>query len=343
MKQKYLNPENQRIQLRIANCYMSLGDINNSFKFYREAVEKSPSDFFTNFNMGNYFYQTNDYESAQHYLNISLEITPKHPTSLEVIYKVYFHLKKWEKSIECLKELIRRDRHNPELYYNLGIAMEKIASKKEDYEDIIKTLMRGINLDKGNEAIRLRCEDIAVRSRMLNPDHYLRKKISLQNEKYGDYYYERNYIDKAKYYYKRGIRLFPTNVKLILKLAKIYKSERYIQRYLNELKRVFEFAPQDENLKQDINYYDRVCYRLFSKANGIEQYKLNNVSPKIIVGSFIRKDDLETPFEVEKSIQDMFYTCLYNKDKLNVDILSEENYLGGETNKAIEMGADFNY
>ncbi len=336
----YINPKTVVPLLRIARSYMDKNKYAMANQYLHLARDNDPQNYLVNYEMGNYYYQTGDYENADRHLGLCLQFYPTYQPALRLRSQLYFKQKQWEQAANILQFTTTLDKYNSLLFYQWGIALEKLASSKDALERALQTYIRGINLDKGDEVLRWRCEDAAVLDKRLNPDHYLRQRLADTNERLGDFYFEKNQLEKALLFYKRSIRLYPLDTQTRQKVGDIYRMRGELEHYLLELKIIEDIDPRNKEIRRDIEYYERVVARLPSRAYNLHQYDVAKDLPIYVISNFTEDPNHTIHYDINRTIKDMLLTAMVQKDNLAVELMPDE-VITDELGRARSLGGDF--
>lgn len=310
-----INPKNELALLKLGRGYLQKRDTKKALAYFEDAEAINNLSHLTQYYLGEYYFREKDYVLANQHLSTSLLIKDNYQPSMILMYQVFFELNKWDQAKDILNKLLALNPQNKNYYYHLGFAYEQLNMEDKS----ISTLLKGMQLDFGDEALRFLAENV------YHKYYWNNKKVRQRGSKLATYWYNKgkNYLkqnlsDYAIFAFRRGIRLNPNHWPMRLKLANIYKKRGLINLYYNELKVIQSIQPDNSSIQDEIRFTERAMKRLLSRQENIEQYSEPKTMPKIALSHFTKNNDYDHHFDVQKIFRDSFYTALKMKHKLNV-------------------------
>jgi tetratricopeptide (TPR) repeat protein len=172
-------PESDMANGLMGATYMEIGMDEMAAKYLEKAVQLVPHDYNSRNNLGIVYGRLNEPEKALQELLIADQLKPnEYP--IRVNLAVYYEMhKEYDKADEILKDLIVKHPHDANLFYRLGMLHKKMG----DYESAITQF---------------------ITSTQFAPD------IINPYEEIGNIYlHQFNDVEKAKFYYSKGIEAAP--------------------------------------------------------------------------------------------------------------------------------------
>jgi tetratricopeptide (TPR) repeat protein len=331
-------PKDTKALIKTARCYLRLNKQGMALDYFEKAEDIDNKNPLTNYYLGDYYYNKKDYENANQHLRISLMVSPLHIPSMEILSRVLYEKEEWEESKSFIEKLVSLNPKNKIYYYNLALVYEKLDKPLLS----INTLIEGLNIDVGDEAMRYQAEEI-YHSYSSHPEV---KKLGASFANYwvkkGKSYLRQRLPNYAFFAFRRARRINPS-FKVRFELAKIYKSKGFVDRYNMELEDIKEtLSPVNREFNDELRFSKRGVKRLLSKREGINQYDLPKIKPKIVLLPFSKNTDFNNHYGVDELYRKVLYTTLKMKDRLNVVMIDENTKsVKGYEHTAKAMNADF--
>ncbi len=331
-------PKNTKALIKIAITYLKVNKEDMALKYFEKAEDIDNTNPLTNYYLGEYYYNKKDYENANQHLRISLMASPVHVPSMEILSQLLYEKEDWEESKSIMERLISLNPKNKKYYYHLGLVYEKLEKPLLS----INTLMDGLKIDIGDEAIRYQAEEIYNNYRFHPEIKNIGKPLSDYWFKKGKSYIKQSLPNYAFFAFRRARRINPS-FKIRFELAKIYRSKGFIDRYNLELKDIKEtLSPINRDFDDELRFSERTTRRLLSNKEGINQYDLPKTKPIIALLPFSKNTNFNHHYGVDELYRKVLYTTLKMKDRLNVIMIDEKNKsVKGYEHTAKSMNADF--
>ncbi|MFD2640352.1 tetratricopeptide repeat protein [Piscibacillus salipiscarius] len=132
------------IHERLAECYASLGKWENALTYYQELELKEPDQLFK---YGYTAFQLERYDIAIKAWNDLLDLDPDYTSVYPYLAKAYEEEGVMESALDILKQGLKKDEYNIELFINIA----RIELKQDQLEAAKSHLKEAIALDPGHE------------------------------------------------------------------------------------------------------------------------------------------------------------------------------------------------
>jgi tetratricopeptide (TPR) repeat protein len=173
------HPESNTANALMGVVYMELGMDPDAVKYLEKAVQLLPYDYLSRNNLGIVYGRSDEPEKALKEFATAIQLRPDDDTIKINLCVFYQRRKEYEKAEEVLKYLLSKSPENANLHFRLGL-IYKDAGR---YEEAISELLKAMELAP----------------HIINP-----------YEELGNIYASRlKDLDKAKYYYAKGIEAAP--------------------------------------------------------------------------------------------------------------------------------------
>jgi Flp pilus assembly protein TadD len=174
------NPESSTANALMGVVYMDqLGDDQQAVKYLEKAIQLFPNDYQSRNNLGIVYGRLNEPEKALKEFATAIAMKPDDDTIKINLSVFYQRQKEYQNAEELLKYLISKNPQNANLYYRLGLVYKDAGQ----YEAAVSEMQKSMELAP----------------RIINP-----------YEELGNIYASRfKDLEKAKYYYARGIEAVP--------------------------------------------------------------------------------------------------------------------------------------
>jgi tetratricopeptide (TPR) repeat protein len=173
------HPSSNTANALMGVVYMELGMDEKAVEYLKKAVQLLPYDYESRNNLGIVYGRLDQPEKAIKELMTAIWLKPKDDTIRINLSLVYQRQKEYRKSEEVLKYLISKNPNNGNLHFRLGLLYKEMGQ----YDAALSELMKSMELSPG----------------IINP-----------YEEIGNIYLSKlEDIEKAKFYYSKGIELVP--------------------------------------------------------------------------------------------------------------------------------------
>ena len=173
------HPESNTANALMGVVYMELGEDQKAVKYLKKAIQSLPYDYQSRNNLGIVYGRSDEPEKALQEFNTAIWLRPDDDAIKINLSVFYQRQKEFKKAEEVLKYLLSRNPQNATLYYRMGLVYKDAGQ----YEAAISELL------KSNE----------LAPNIINPYVEL-----------GNIYATRlKDLEKAKYYYTKGIEAVP--------------------------------------------------------------------------------------------------------------------------------------
>ena len=295
-----------------ADILRKKGNIDDSIKYAREAVQIAPNNAAVYDTLGTSYAVNNNYTAAYSMFVKAIELN-NNIASYNNLGNALRNLGRFDESIETLKQAIKLNPNIIEIYINLSLSY----FENYNYEEAIAVLdnIKSFNIDKTNQSSIFSAYGHIYRKlhrSRLAKDYYLKSESNKGEfiigvlEGLADIYSSNNQHHKSLEYFKKAMS-YP--------LAKNRSLSNYIMTYA-----YFDESHKDKKFNEINKYADQI-----KPLNKIKQREFNKLNKKIRVG-FISGDLHEHPVSyflndmMEKFNDGMFesyaYYNHYKNDKM---------------------------
>ena len=112
--------------------YMQLDDIDNAKKDLDSALQLDPNNVRVLEIYGDFAQNDSQYAIALEYYQKALDNTDSQDALIEKLIFIHVELENYDRAIELSDELLMNNPDNPDLYFNVGIIYQRLASKLYD-------------------------------------------------------------------------------------------------------------------------------------------------------------------------------------------------------------------
>jgi tetratricopeptide (TPR) repeat protein len=172
-------PESSAANALMGVVYMELGMDQDSVKYLEKAVQLIPYDYMSRNNLGIVYGRLDEPEKALKEFATAMQLRPD-DDSIKINLSVFYQRQKYyKKAEEVLKYLLAKNPQNANLHFRLGLVYKEMGQ----YEAAISEMLKSIEVAPHN----------------INP-----------YEELGNIYVSKlKDVEKAKYYYSKGIEMAP--------------------------------------------------------------------------------------------------------------------------------------
>ncbi|MBN2508852.1 MAG: tetratricopeptide repeat protein [Spirochaetales bacterium] len=222
-------PDNRRALLSLVLLYDALDESEVSEDYIKAALRYHPAEASVRYIAGRHYVELGRYEEAEYHVTLALNLQPGDQKALALMSRIFLKQEKYAQTVSLLEGMVSSQRDNPELWYTLGIAYDRLGR----LDEALTSLHRVFRLQSDNEMARIALEDILIRSTDLE-DPVRRDAASFHFQKAG--LLEGKYLlSQALYEYRRGLLLNPYSIEGRRGFANLYRIKGFLGKYLNEL------------------------------------------------------------------------------------------------------------
>jgi tetratricopeptide (TPR) repeat protein len=155
-----INPENIdiRVLTSLGNCHRKLKTFADGTPYFKEALEKEPSNFYAIFGLADCYRGLNQQEHSLEYWNRILEQDPRNKVILTRAGDAYRNLGDFEKAQEYYENALNIEF---DTYAIMGLAL--ISKAQGKYEETIASLQRLKQQDPKNYRIYVELTDCCLK------------------------------------------------------------------------------------------------------------------------------------------------------------------------------------
>jgi tetratricopeptide (TPR) repeat protein len=337
-----LDPKHTLAYLNLGTLYRKeeIKNLDKAFAYYKKALECDPDNELIHLSIADLYVEYGWFRQAKDRYRSVLKLDPKNLHALKALTRVHLHLDEPKKAIPLYKRIIKLQDNDPLAYYGLGLAQRRLGKFKE----ALKNFELSLKYEPYQELAINHKEDLIVK---LYPVSSLaRIEQARYRSELGRRYFEGGNIIQAESQYKKTIRLNPQDWKTRFDLAKIYRSLGLFNLAIDEMSKVIELNPEEQEV---IDFFESLYreskYTLTSRNEiYIDELKKKFTVPKIALVKCIQKDVLHLDAAEQLREEILFYLRRYPsikcfKIKTNSPFI--KNDLGKILKAGRESGADF--
>jgi len=131
-------PEATAIQVRIGECYLQLGNIDEASRIGEQLLSTNPNNAAALTLMGNIAYKTNDWEAADRYYSRIVELAPNDAGVWANLGEITMNLRRYDRAQEAYEKAIVL---NPQ-FFDLYVQLSAVQMVAEEYEKALATLAK---------------------------------------------------------------------------------------------------------------------------------------------------------------------------------------------------------
>lgn len=165
------------LAVRCGSSYSALGDLEQAILYLEQSLEEK-ENVDTLFQLGFSYLQDKQYRRSIETLNKLKELDPNYTTLYPYLAKGHEEENELDKALEIIKEGLRVDQYNYELFYygaDIAIKLEN-ESLAEDY------YLKAIQLDPENSGVQLSYTNLLLQQERYDETVEMIQKILAQNE-----------------------------------------------------------------------------------------------------------------------------------------------------------------
>ncbi|MCX8057844.1 MAG: tetratricopeptide repeat protein [Spirochaetes bacterium] len=281
-------PNDWKTYLLLYKFYYNTGSKNFAVNFLQKAINLAPYEEEIYEELINFFWEKADYQNAYFYLQTLYKINPENEIAMEYEGKLAKFNGNLQRSIEIFEYLIKKDPQNLDYIWPL---IDLYINNKL-FDKAIDVIQQSLNVYKGDELLSNVLREILIDNRELNIN--LRKEISKDVFKWGQYFYRSGYVNQGEFFIKVATLLEPSNLD-------------YRNFYLNILK--------TKNL-----IFEQLEQYILLEAFGIQTFQKNKeILQKYIKNMIESKYNLSPDSEVFTKTKINLGIFLYIKDDIKYD------------------------
>jgi len=308
------------VYLKLSQIYQKWGNDEKAYDMLLRAETLNSTSYLVTFEIGQFFWNKKQYYDAKKYFDLTLKFYPEFREGLYKIIQFHIVQNDFAEAIIKINELLKLDPENPILYYNMGLCYNGLNR----FEEAIQILLEGQKYDFGDELLRLKAEEIAVKNLPLG--HPIRQELSIPYLSLALNAYEKNQIDHAFLFYKRGLRINPLSVPIRSKLAELFREKTWIELFLKTLETGLFIEPKNQTLKDLTVLNQKYFWETLSYEKKIKQYENSAFLPVVLVNQVI-STPASRHFGAEGELKEILLEALTNTFSLNIkEITSEADF-----------------
>ncbi len=360
-------PNNTEADLGMAELFVAEGDVLDAVKIYNKTLLYLPDDKRTLLSLiiildkERHFQEADRYVShllrlypndsvvqytaAKHFLSegkadqieahaaAAVALNEKNQQAVLLLTRLYLGQKKYAQASHLLTQVLKINRNQPLIWYMLG---EVYRLEKNDVQ-ALQSYAIAVNLDADDELIRMALETFIIDHTA--PYNVARDKYAAYHFAKGKAFETRNYLNKARREYRRGLIIAPHSDSGWLLYANLLKRFGFINRYLSILEQVAKDTPQDKNLQDKIEIYKSLIVDTVASKWKINQFEINKTG--ITLGIYSSNKNSLLHFNADYYLNRYLKNLLQGTERLSVTGMGEELAFAQAFNKARNNHCDY--
>jgi len=239
-------PDNRKALLSLALISEASGDKKAAQGYLELALRYYTNDAQVHYTAGRFALEQQDYEQAEKRLLTAISLNPKYLKAKQLLARVYLDSSRAEKSVQIIQETLAANRVDPLSWYILGLAY----AQSGDTAQAVHSLSQVLLLAPDDEVALIALENIVLEKLPLKDP--VRKRYGELHFRKGKLLEERNFLDKALWEYRRGLRLDPESKAGRLSYAGVFKTLGFPLKYRQELEVLKRLGLADTGILDDL-------------------------------------------------------------------------------------------
>ncbi len=344
-------PNNTDAEIGMAELYVASGDILNAIKIYNETLLYLPNDRRSLLSLIIILDSRKEYSRADKYVSHLLRLYPndsvvqytaaKHfqyegkPGQTEIhaaasvalddrnqpavllLARIYISQMRYKEASRQLESVLKKNRKQPLVWYMLA----EIYRLQNKYAKALRSYSIAVSIDSDDELLRIALESFIINNAAV--DDPVREKYADYHFKKGEEFQGKNYLNKTREEYRRGLVIDPHSDKGWLLYAEWLKKEGYLSRYLSILKEVAKNEPDNRDLQDEIEIYDSILLDTVASRWEVDQFEIEK--PRFTVGLFSKKsaappDRFNSDYYINRYVKNL----LQGSERINVVCMEED-------------------
>lgn len=262
----------------LAYIYIISGQKERGLGLFKENITLQPQNEMHHYNLANYYYQNNMFAEALSKIEEAYSYYPKYSKAKILEIQTLGKMKRYDEAIAVINTA-SDNIFDGIKYYLLGALHEE----KGDYENAKQSYREHLKKNPNDEISRLAYERNLIKTTGSN--------INAERQRAAQYYtaLAKKYanqgdMERSQFYYKRMLRLNPSDINARLGLSYLYNKKGYYEKYLEELGIAKNINSDDKNISYRYESDKRRFERTIPSIEwGISQYNIQEGGMSIAV------------------------------------------------------------
>ncbi len=360
-------PNNTEADLGMAELYVAEGDVLDAVKIYNKMLlylpddkrtllsliiildkRKSfleadryvshllrlyPNDSMVQYTAAKHFLLEGKADQIEAHAAAAVALNEKNQKAVLLLTKLYLGQKKYADASKLLTQVLKTNRNQPLIWYMLG----EVYRMEKNETLALQSYAIAVDLDANDELIRLALENFIINH--TPPESKVREKYAAYHFTAGKELENRNYLNKAREEYRRGLIISPHSDTGWLLYAHLLKRSGFISRYLSILEEVAKDKPKDTDLQDKIEIYKSLLVDTVSTKWNINQFEIKK--SRISIGIYSTKGSTFLHFNADYYINRYLKNLLQGSERISVSGMGEQLVFADAFNKARKNDCDY--
>ncbi len=329
-------PDNKRTLLSLIIILDSRGRYSEADPYVSHLLRMFPNDSIVQYTAARHFQAENLPDRIEKYAEAAVVLDKNNKDAVLLLAKIYVNQKRYSDAEILLQKVLKVNRSQPLVWYMLAEVYR--LDKRND--KALQAYSIALSLQPEDEIIRIALESFIEDTK--SPDDPVRKKYADFHFRNGKELETKDYIDKAREEYRRGLFIAPHSASGWLLYANLIKKEGYVSRYLSILKEVEKIDSHSRDLKDNIEIYQSLISNTVASKWKVNQFEVQKQDVKIGIYSGIRNDFGNTAyFNADYYINRYLKNLLLGAERIDVIDLGEKKAFSEAFNLARKSKCDY--
>lgn len=312
-------PDNKRTLLSLIIILDSRGLYSKADPYVSHLLRMFPNDSVVQYTAARHFQAENLPDRIEKYAEAAVALDKNNKDAVLLLSKIYVKQKRYSDAEVLLQKVLKVNRSQPLVWYMLA----EVYRLDKRNNKALQAYSIALSLQPEDEIIRIAFEAFIEDTKL--PNDPVRKKYADFHFQKGKELETKDYIDKAREEYRRGLFIAPHSASGWLLYANLVKKEGYISRYLSILKEVEKIDPNSRDLKDNIEIYQSLISNTVASKWKINQFEVQKQNVKIGIYSGVRNDFENTAyFNADYYINRNLKNLLLGAERVDVINLGEK-------------------
>ncbi|MEK6797059.1 MAG: tetratricopeptide repeat protein [Spirochaetota bacterium] len=298
--------------------YLFLGKKDPAKLYFEKIIKPHQRDESVYYHLANYHYLAGNLSDALSAVNKALYYYKDYTRAKLLLADIYVKGGNYRRAVETIRAV--NDKHlKGEKNYRLGYLHEKLNDSKA----ALASYQAYLAENPDELFARIAYERVLFAS--VDASDERREEASRFYRAAAKRYLRENDFLRAEIYYKRLLRLFPTDADARRDLANIYRNAGFVEKYMIQMNIAGDLSPDNTAINAILEYKKRDLDQLPSRSYGIKQYDIaaSGFSVAVLDNLAIVRGDHEG---LERSMAEILAHALHQFPKLSVAELYERRY-----------------
>lgn len=290
--------------------YLFLGKKDTAKSYFEKIIKPHQRDESVYYHLANFNYLAGNLPAALTAVNKALYYYKDYTRAKLLLADIYEKGGNYRRAVETIRG-IQDKQLKGEKNYRLGSLYERLS----DTKNAIASYQAYLAENPDELFARIAYERVLFAS--VDAADPKRREASRFYSAAAKRYLRENDFIRAEIYYKRLLRLYPTDAEARRDLANIYRNAGYKEKYMIQMNIAGDLSPDNTSINAILEYKKRDLDALPSRAYGIQQYEIggSGFSVAVLDNLTIVRGDHEG---LERSMAEILAHALHQFPKLTV-------------------------